>query len=102
MPTYEYECSACGNLWEQFQKMTAKALKKCPKCGKPKARRLLSSGGGMLFKGSGFHTTDYRSASYKKAAAADSSGGEKKTAAEKSPAKTSAEKGVAKTETAKK
>lgn len=88
MPTYDYECSACGNLWELFQKMTSKPAKKCPKCGKPKAQRLLSAGGGMLFKGSGFHTTDYRSASYKKAAAADSHGGEKKTVAEKGGAKT--------------
>ena len=94
MPTYDYECSACGNEWEMFQKMTAKAAQKCPKCGKAKARRLLSPGGGMLFKGSGFHTTDYRSASYKKAAAADSPGG--------GAAKTTSEKSAAKTEKAKK
>lgn len=75
MPTYEYECVACGNRWELLQNFTSRPVKKCPACRKPKAQRLLSAGGGMLFKGSGFYTTDYRSDSYKKAAAADSSGG---------------------------
>lgn len=71
MPTYEYECGGCGHEWELFQKMTARPAKKCPKCKKAKARKLLSTGGGMLFKGAGFYTTEYRSESYKKAAAAD-------------------------------
>lgn len=71
MPTYEYECTACKHNWEAFQKITAGPARKCPTCGKPKARRLLSSGAGFLFKGSGFYTTEYRSDSYKKAAEAD-------------------------------
>jgi len=71
MPTYDYECDACGHRYELFQAITARPVKKCPACGAPKARRLLGSGGAILFKGSGFYTTDYRSEAYKKAASAD-------------------------------
>ena len=71
MPTYEYECQSCRHRWELFQKMTARPSKSCPKCKRQKARRILSAGGGFLFKGSGFYTTDYRPESYKKAAKAD-------------------------------
>ena len=59
MPTYEYECKACGHRFEQFQQMTAKPLEKCPKC-KKKLRRLIGNGAGIIFKGSGFYATDYR------------------------------------------
>ncbi len=59
MPTYEYECSHCHHAFEAFQQMTAKPLNKCPKCGK-KVKRLISSGLGIIFKGSGFYATDYR------------------------------------------
>ena len=59
MPTYEYECTQCGYHFEVFQKMTDKRLSKCPKCGK-KVRRLIGSGAGIIFKGSGFYATDYR------------------------------------------
>jgi putative FmdB family regulatory protein len=59
MPTYEYECSHCGHTFEVFQKMTDKLLQKCPKC-KHKLRRLIGSGAGIIFKGSGFYATDYR------------------------------------------
>jgi putative FmdB family regulatory protein len=72
MPTYEYRCSA-GHQFEQFQRMSEPPLERCPDCGAP-AERLLSAGGGLLFKGSGFYITDYRSDSYRKAAAADGSG----------------------------
>lgn len=72
MPTYEYMCSA-GHRFERFQRMSEAPLDKCPECGAP-AERLLSAGAGLLFKGSGFYITDYRSDSYKKAAAADSGG----------------------------
>ncbi|MFH1304238.1 MAG: FmdB family zinc ribbon protein [Planctomycetota bacterium] len=72
MPTYDYECSQCGNKWEEFQSITAKPLRKCPACGKLKAKRVIGAGGGIIFKGSGFYQTDYRSSSYKKAAEADS------------------------------
>src|SRR5688572_30953800 len=71
MPTYEYRCSN-GHQFEQFQRMSEEPLKVCPQCGAP-AERLLSAGAGLLFKGSGFYITDYRSDSYKKAAEADSS-----------------------------
>jgi putative FmdB family regulatory protein len=70
MPTYEYRCSN-GHEFEQFQRMSEDPLRVCTVCGAP-AERLLSSGAGLLFKGSGFYITDYRSDSYKKAADADS------------------------------
>lgn len=71
MPTYEYECGACGHRFEQYQSMVEKAIKKCPECGKAKAERLISGGAGVLFKGSGFYQTDYRSKSYKESAKKD-------------------------------
>ena len=64
MPTYEYECLDCGITFEKFQKISDKALKKCISCN-GKVKRLISSGAGIIFKGSGFHATDYRSDSYK-------------------------------------
>ena len=70
MPTYEYVCDACDHEWEQMQSITAKHIRKCPECGKLQARRLISAGGGLIFKGSGFYETDYRSESYKKGAKA--------------------------------
>ncbi|WP_298863506.1 FmdB family zinc ribbon protein [uncultured Gimesia sp.] len=72
MPTYDYECSQCDNKWEEFQSIKAKPLRKCPACGKLKAKRVIGAGAGIIFKGSGFYQTDYRSSSYKKAAEADS------------------------------
>lgn len=75
MPTYEYLCSACKHKFEEFQSITAKAIRKCPKCKKNKVDRLLGTGAGMIFKGSGFYITDYRSEGYKSAAKADSGGG---------------------------
>src|SRR6266545_232210 len=68
MPTYEYECDACNHNFDEFQSMSDKPLKKCPKCGKRKLRRLFGGGAAILFKGSGFYQTDYRSESYKSAA----------------------------------
>lgn len=77
MPTYDYVCDACDHKFEQFQSMKDEALTKCPKCKKKKLRRLFGAGAAIVFKGSGFYQTDYRSESYKKSAAADksSSGG---------------------------
>ena len=72
MPTYEYRC-ANGHAFEQFQRMTEPPIETCPTCG-ARAERILSAGAGLLFKGSGFYITDYRSESYKKAAAAESGG----------------------------
>ena len=66
MPTYEYLCGACDHTFEEFQSITAKPLRKCPACGKPKLKRLIGTGAGVIFKGSGFYETDYRSESYKK------------------------------------
>lgn len=60
MPTYQYECSACGHGFEELQSMTEPKLKKCPKCGKNKLDRLIGGGSGMIFKGSGFYETDYK------------------------------------------
>lgn len=71
MPTYEYQCDACGNAFEKMQPMSASPIKKCPKCGKSKVRRLISMGGGLIFKGSGFYITDYRDEGYKASAKAD-------------------------------
>jgi len=60
MPTYQYECDACGHAFEELQSMTDAKLKKCPKCKKLKLSRLIGSGAGMIFKGSGFYETDYK------------------------------------------
>jgi putative FmdB family regulatory protein len=99
MPTYEYQCDACEHNFDEFQSMTDKPLRKCPKCGKAKLRRVFGTGAAILFKGSGFYQTDYRSESYKSAAKADqetskpaadktSSNGTSDTAAKNSTGKT--------------
>jgi putative FmdB family regulatory protein len=82
MPTYDYRCDACGHAFEKFQSITAAPLRKCPKCGKNKVKRLLGTGAGVIFKGSGFYQTDYRSESYKSAAKAESGSTESKPAAD--------------------
>jgi putative FmdB family regulatory protein len=82
MPTYSYLCPSCGNGFEQFQTITARPLRTCPKCGKRRLKRLIGTGAGIIFKGSGFYQTDYRSESYKKAEKSEKSGEEKKTAGE--------------------
>lgn len=79
MPTYEYECDACQHRLEEFQSMSEPALRKCPSCKKKKLRRLFGTGAAILFKGSGFYETDYRSESYKSAAKADSDASTKST-----------------------
>src|SRR5207253_10637728 len=71
MPTYEYQCEACGHRFEKFQSITAAPIRKCPACKKSKVKRLIGTGAGLLFKGSGFYITDYRPDSYNKAAKAD-------------------------------
>lgn len=73
MPTYEYECSACGCRFEKFQSINDEPLKKCPECS-GKVDRLLGTGAGLLFKGTGFYITDYRSSDYHKKAKADAGG----------------------------
>lgn len=101
MPTYEYECQACHHKFEEFQSITAKPIKKCPSCGKLKVHRLISSGAGFIFKGSGFYITDYRSEQYKDAQKADTApAAPSDTKSEtKSDAKTDAPKTPAATET---
>ncbi len=79
MPTYDYVCDACGHEFELFQSMTDRVKRKCPKCGKPRLKRLIGAGAGVIFKGSGFHETDYRSDSYKKAAEAEKKAAQGKT-----------------------
>ena len=71
MPTYDYSCDACRHEFEVFEPITVEPQKKCPKCKKNKLRRLFGAGAGLIFKGSGFYQTDYRSDSYKKAADAE-------------------------------
>lgn len=66
MPTYEYKCTRCGNLFEKFQRITEPVLHECPVC-KGSVKRLIGTGSGIIFKGSGFYVTDYRSKSYKEA-----------------------------------
>jgi putative FmdB family regulatory protein len=73
MPTYDYECDACQHKFELYQGINDDVKKKCPECGKNKLRRLLGTGAAIVFKGSGFYQTDYRSESYRKSQAADKS-----------------------------
>jgi putative FmdB family regulatory protein len=71
MPTYEYKCNACEHEFELFQSIKAPSVRKCPECGKLKVKRLIGIGAGVIFKGSGFYQTDYRSESYRKDAEKD-------------------------------
>ena len=96
MPTYDYECRACGYEMEAFHAMSADPLTDCPECGKPKLKRKIGLGAGLIFKGSGFYQTDYRSDSYKQGVKAekqadsssDTSKSETKSKAESKPAAT--------------
>jgi putative FmdB family regulatory protein len=72
MPTYDYECTKCGHSFELDQKITDRPREQCPKC-RGKVVRVISGGGGIILKGSGFYSTDYRSESYKKSARAEKS-----------------------------
>ena len=92
MPTHEYQCEKCDRTFEVAQSMKDEPLKSCPKdrCqqkswGKGKVRRLIGTGAGLIFKGSGFYITDYRSEGYKAAAKSDSSGGGEPAKAESKP-----------------
>ena len=78
MPTYDYRCNACDHEFELFQSMSAGVKKKCPECGKMALARLIGTGAAVMFKGSGFYETDYRSDSYKKSAEADKKASESK------------------------
>lgn len=78
MPTYEYKCRACDHRFDAFQSMTEPPLSTCPHCGKDEVERLISPGGGLLFKGSGFYITDYRKDSYKREAKKESTSSDSK------------------------
>jgi len=86
MPTYDYRCNACGHEFELFQGITEAKKRKCPECGKLRLERLFGAGAGILFKGSGFYETDYRSPSYEEAAKKDEPSSEPKKADSKSDA----------------
>jgi len=75
MPTYDYRCDACGHEFDAFQSMKEDPLKVCPECGEPKLRRLIGTGAGIIFKGSGFYETDYKRS---RAASGGAGGGESK------------------------
>ncbi|TLD41296.1 MAG: hypothetical protein JETT_2450 [Candidatus Jettenia ecosi] len=85
MPTYDYRCSECDHSFELFQHITERPIKDCPACGKPKAERVIGAGSAIIFKGSGFYQTDYRSDEYKSKA-------KKETESAKPEAKTSEKK----------
>ncbi len=87
MPTYDYQCKACGHEFELFQQMSDAVKRKCPKCGKPRLERLIGIGAGVLFKGGGFYETDYRSDSYTKAAEAEKKAAEPASASKPADAK---------------
>ncbi len=78
MPTYDYQCESCEHVFELFQSMTENPKRKCPECGKLTLKRLIGTGAAVIFKGSGFYETDYRSESYKKGAEAEKKSTEKK------------------------
>lgn len=93
MPTYEYRCEKCGHEFEEFQSITAKPIRKCPKCGKNAVNRLISAGAGFIFKGSGFYQTDYRSEGYKESAKKDTAPAGASASDGKSETKSGAESG---------
>ncbi len=99
MPTYDYECDACGHEFELFQSITEPNKRKCPECKKLKLRRLFGTGAAVVFKGSGFYETDYRSESYKKGAESAKKSAEK---SKKSDGKSSDKKSDSKKSSSKK
>jgi putative FmdB family regulatory protein len=97
MPTYDYICENCGYEFEQFQAITARPLRKCPDCGKTSLKRLIGAGSGVIFKGSGFYQTDYRSESYKNGQKSEKSDTDTSTAKEEAKAKSKDSKPTKKT-----
>ena len=98
MPTYDYRCNACGHEFELFQSMSEGVKKKCPECNKLKLERLIGTGSALIFKGSGFYETDYRSNDYNKAKEADSKAATETKKSDDSKSKKSDDKKPAKTE----
>ena len=95
MPTYDYKCLACDAQFEKFQGITAPPIEECPECG-GKVKRLIGAGAGLIFKGSGFYTTDYRSEGYKESAKKDK---DKSDSSDKSKSSDKSEKKEKKTDT---
>ena len=102
MPTYDYECDGCGHEFELFQSITDSVKRKCPECGRMKLRRLFGTGAALVFKGSGFYETDYRSDSYKKGAEAAKKDRSKSSSDKSDKSKTSTKKESTKSEAASK
>ena len=86
MPTYDYVCDACGHTFEHFQSMSSRRLRTCPSCGKKKLERMVGSGAGVIFKGSGFYETDYKRSSTPPPAESDTSSSTSKDTSSKSDA----------------
>ncbi|MCE5326025.1 MAG: zinc ribbon domain-containing protein [Planctomycetaceae bacterium] len=86
MPTYDYQCLKCERTFEKFQSITSRPGATCPGCGSRKVRRLIGTGAGIIFKGSGFYCTDYRSDSYKASAKKESPAASSDTASKDKPA----------------
>ena len=107
MPTYEYECQKFSFRFEEFQSIAAAPRKTCPKAECPKGgakgrvKRLISAGGGLLFKGSGFYATDYRSDGYQQAAKAEKESGSKSGGESKAGSETKSDSGKSKSDTGK-
>jgi len=99
MPTYAYTCGQCGHKLEVFQSITANPLRKCPACGKTALKRLIGTGAGIIFKGSGFYCTDYRSDGYKKAAETEAGGKKEAKTTAKAPPAAKSETKAAETKT---
>ncbi len=95
MPTYDYKCLACDTQFEKFQGITAPPIEECPECG-GKVKRLIGAGAGLIFKGSGFYITDYRSEGYKESAKKDK---DKSDSSDKSKSSDKRKKKEKKTET---
>ena len=93
MPTYEYECRSCGHRFEKFQSITAPPCEECPEC-KGKVRRLIGSGGAIIFKGSGFYATDHRSEEYKRKTREEKTDTKKDKAEKKDSSSTKGKKGT--------
>jgi putative FmdB family regulatory protein len=93
MPTYDYACDACGHGFELFQSITEPVKRKCPECGKLRLRRLFGTGAAIVFKGSGFYQTDYRSESYKEKAKAEKDAANSSSSDDKSKKKESGASG---------
>jgi putative FmdB family regulatory protein len=92
MPTYEYECQKCHHRFEQFQSIKDKPIERCPKCKKGRTKRLFGTGAGIIFKGSGFYQTDYRSKSYSEAASKEKSASSSSSSAKSEGTKSSTTK----------